>query len=586
MNTSQHYFYILCLVQTNRAMGWRVRFVNAIDPIAQDLTVDHPLFSLGMKDIFHSIMKNNANKSKGKSSSSSHHRRSKGNTKVNKSGEDTLQYSYDYQNDEQTAVEEYPWVEILTLKSEERNEKKSRWIHVDPTFELVDEPLLVELIRGQKDSILKKGSSSLKLKGATIPVSYVVAVEPSPTRHSTFASSSSRQLKQLSSSRIVDVTPRYANKWSRTLRLRGATAKHLEKSRGKCSNRWWTKTIKKTNSYFSTKNTASGGDRKASPVKIEKNMKGEDILVLDDSSEDEKKSPLNQKDSSNDVNDDNAYDDDDSTEENEFNSAKANEAIPTSKSAFKNHPLYVIPSVLKNQEVLAPDAKKRLCGMFKGELVYKRNDVSTALPAKKWLYEGRKVREDEISNPVKKIKGRKKAAKKGFKALSSYGEDDASKTQSEILASSVANGDFEEKEDDKVHIYGRWQTDPWSPAYVGPNDEIPVNEHKNVELALINPGLVHLELHRISLVAKKLSIPYAPCLLGFEGHGGNRTPTIRGIVVHEHNEDLLRCAHTEYESQAVEDAYKKKQEEIYRRWRRLINGVLTTERLKREYGDA
>ena len=74
--------------------------------------------------------------------------------------------------------------------------------------------------------------------------------------------------------------------------------------------------------------------------------------------------------------------------------------------------------------------------------------------------------------------------------------------------------------------------------------------------------------------------------LVFEGHGGNRTPTIRGIVVHEHNADLLREAHTEFESQVIEDAYKKKQNAIIHRWRRLVYGVMTADRLKREYEKA
>jgi xeroderma pigmentosum group C-complementing protein len=71
--------------------------------------------------------------------------------------------------------------------------------------------------------------------------------------------------------------------------------------------------------------------------------------------------------------------------------------------------------------------------------------------------------------------------------------------------------------------------------------------------------------------------------LGFEGHGGNRTPTIRGIVVHEHNDELLREAHVEMESQLVEDEYKERQRLIYGKWKRLIKGVLTKERLAREY---
>jgi xeroderma pigmentosum group C-complementing protein len=62
-------------------------------------------------------------------------------------------------------------------------------------------------------------------------------------------------------------------------------------------------------------------------------------------------------------------------------------------------------------------------------------------------------------------------------------------------------------------------------------------------------------------------------------------PTIRGIVVHEHNADLLREAHVEFQSQLVENEYKERQREIYGKWKRLIKGVMTKERLEREYAN-
>ena len=78
--------------------------------------------------------------------------------------------------------------------------------------------------------------------------------------------------------------------------------------------------------------------------------------------------------------------------------------------------------------------------------------------------------------------------------------------------------------------------------------------------------------------------PYAPCLLGFEGHGGNRTPTIRGIVVHEHNAELLLEAHVEMASQILEQEHQEQQSSVYKKWKRLLVGILTKERLERDYG--
>ena len=592
-------------------MGWRVRFVNAIDPVSQDLTVDHPLFSLGMKNAFQSIIKSTAATTKAERKKKRSKKASSTDMSNDMSMSMTPQVTTMDNVDEIGTPLEYPWIEVLIHKKQNvgdptaivsttdtRSKSKSsskRWIHVDPHFELIDEPSLVELIRGQKHNIKK--ITSLKKNGAMVPVSFVIAVEHTLDCGTCSTSASSQSMNHhhntynntaLETTRLTDVSPRYASKWSKTLRLRGATAKEIEKSGGNCSNIWWSKTIKKVNKYFITSRTKSSKSSsmkttksgrkvsKPSPMTIEKKETGEEVLVINDDSSSEDNATNNK----------NSCNEDDDVEEDvgeadELMESKTNEAIPTSKNAFKNHPLYVIPSVLKSQEVLAPDAKKRICGMFKGELVYKRCDVSTAMNSKKWLYEFRKVRESELMKPVKKIKARKKPVKKGFQALDAYGGN-ADESQADILAKSIAKGDFETK-DGMVSLYGLWQTDPWSPPYIGPNDEIQVNEHKNVELALLNPGLVHLELYRISKVAKSLGISYAPCLIGFEGHGGNRTPTVRGIVVHEHNADLLREAHTEFESHVVEDAYKKKQDEIILRWKRLVNGVLTADRLKREY---
>jgi Rad4 beta-hairpin domain 3 len=85
-------------------------------------------------------------------------------------------------------------------------------------------------------------------------------------------------------------------------------------------------------------------------------------------------------------------------------------------------------------------------------------------------------------------------------------------------------------------------------------------------------------------VAKKLSIPYAPCLLGFEGHGGNRTPTIRGIVVHAHNERLMREASAEVSSYTMQQEQDSRRHGALQRWKKLFVGLLTKDRLEREYG--
>ena len=93
-----------------------------------------------------------------------------------------------------------------------------------------------------------------------------------------------------------------------------------------------------------------------------------------------------------------------------------------------------------------------------------------------------------------------------------------------------------------------------------------------------------MEQPRLAGIARKLGIPYAPCMLGFERHGGRGTPSIRGIVVHDHNVGLIREAAIEWESHVVEKERNERRKEVLKKWKRLVVGLLTKERLEREYG--
>ena len=197
---------------------------------------------------------------------------------------------------------------------------------------------------------------------------------------------------------------------------------------------------------------------------------------------------------------------------------------------------------------------------------------------------GRQVRQSELSKPIKQVKARKKPASKNFKALKSYGVGESNDGSAERRLQDIQDAS-QPLEDGMDRLYAEWQTDPWSPPPVAPTDPIPVNDYKNVELELLNPGLVHIEYRGIAKVAKKLGIPYAPCMLGFEGQGGNRVPTVRGIVVHAHNEMLLREAGAEVTSHALEQENTNRRRLVLKRWKKLLVGLLTKDRLEREYGD-
>jgi Rad4 beta-hairpin domain 3/Rad4 beta-hairpin domain 1 len=507
------------LIVMVRALGWRARLVCAIEPIPMDLTVNHPLLTSFRNNIFTSVKP--AKKTR------------------------TMKHLPD-------EIESKPgtdhsigmlWVEILCRDDHNTKNPNYRWFHVDPIHKLINQPETVEGLLGQRMQQQQRYT-----------LAYTVSVE-----HSLKCNYDSSVTQEPPRLRLTDVTPRYAQSWIASLRKRGIIRNKNCDVEDLVRNSWWTKTLGTINAvhrpmksiHTSIPFTANGGSI-------------QDPIRLDDIEDNvENLDPL------------------DDHENDELVKAANNESIPTSKAGFKTHPIYVIPSELGKTEVLHPDAKQRVCGVFKGQLVYRRSDVSTMYTAKKWLYVGQKVRDSEIAKPIKTQTKRKKPPTKGFKALRSYGvgvTNDGDEDRQIELGSIPLD-------DDTDKLYGIWQTDPWSPAYVGPNDDIPTNEFKNIELALLNPGLVHIDQTGLAGVAKKLGIPYAPCLLGFEGHGGNRTPTVRGIVVHAHNEQLIREAGAEVHSFEVEQACSDRRRFLLLQWKRLMVGLLTKDRLEREYGN-
>ena len=427
-------------------------------------------------------------------------------------------------------------------------------------------------------------------RAAVVP--YVVGVEYCPiilNSNKTRSTLADADVESTTRIRWTDVTPRYAHSWIASLRRRGIwrgnkSTTNMEEA---VSQSWWSRSLQSINKYCDA--SCQQQHKTAAAAIASSPQQGkcvQDAIVLDNScvySEDDETSrsklpSLDKQQQQQQIHDtlDTIFDAEASMERAQLNTtARQNEAIPTSKAAFQTHPLYVIAAALGKAQVLVPDAKKRICGVFKGQLVYRREDASTARTATKWLYQGRQVRPSELARPVKIVKARKKAVPKTFRALRSYGVGTADQETAE----------FEKDDDGMEKLYGHWQTEAWSPAPVGPTDPIPVNEYNNIELELLPPGLVHVDQTGLAATAKKLGLPYAPCLVGFDGHGGNRTPTIRGVVVHVHNEALLREAGAQVHCHTVAQEHHNRRQAVLLRWKRLMVGLLTKERLDRQYGD-
>lgn len=523
-------FITALFVSTCSALGWRVRWTQALNTIPCDLDVSHPLLSSN-QHVFTTMCQK-----LGDESSIPIDFSSKGNKKRKLATEEedakpsasvTLK-----RHGEKVARNSLEWIEVLICTQQGG---RLQWTHTDPARRLVDRPDKVEKLWAKVSSSLRDNKKS------KVPIPYALAVEG----------------KDENSPRFTDVTRRYALSWIESLRARGLIRGKETMTKDRIKQTWWNRTLNQLN-YLN--DGADNADLKSKSAGTTLN----EAIILDDSenAEDKKMSV-------------------EEMEEHNLQTAAESEALPTSKAAFKSHPIYVIESVLNSTEVLAPDAKKRICGVFKGQFVYRRSDISTAFPARRWLYRGRQVKEGE--KPVKRVKARKRASK-SFQVLKTYGVGEGNDGSEGRRQQDLVDGSAP-LDDDMQDLFAIWQTQKWSPMPVGPNDPIPVNEYKNIELELLNPGLVHVDQRGAAAVAKTLGIPYAPCLLGFEGHGGNRTPTIRGIVVHEHNATLVEEAYSEYATHQDTVASEKHERRILFLWRKLFVGILTRERIEREYGE-
>lgn len=387
-----HLTYLLFFdMLITRSLGWRARFVSALDPLPLQLTVDHPLLEFNTKvghattgassNQYRSILRDVVRLMEEGGVLKARNTESK---KLIESRKDTELVPF--RNGSKSNI---CWVEVLCndneskhkqsnhvskIKSNERHSvQTARWVPIFPHQKSCDAPLDAEIFIAQLDeeaqsNTLKQPAKYEKpsCQSRKAPkrkyVSYVLASEhfQSPNRKSMV--------------RLTDVTPRYSSTWSQTLRLRGATGRELSKSGGKCVDLWWSDSLKAVNNIYrssssrdrSKSNCESGAKissvKSPTPVTVTKtqthNGKTVEVLEIASSSEDETPKHL----------DSDQEDDIDHEETKQLSATISQEPMPKSKAGFKQHPQYVIPSVLNSTEVLHPDARKHICGVFKGEM--------------------------------------------------------------------------------------------------------------------------------------------------------------------------------------------------------------------------
>ncbi|KAI9315767.1 hypothetical protein BX666DRAFT_2019811 [Dichotomocladium elegans] len=247
-------------------------------------------------------------------------------------------------------------------------------------------------------------------------------------------------------------------------------------------------------------------------------------------------------------------------EQEEMEKLETREPMPTSISAFNNHPLYALERHLKKFEVLHP--KKPILGHIKGETIYPRSCVKMVHTPETWMKKGRVIRSGE--EPMKYVNARAVTLeKKRIKELAK-----------------------QEGHDLQVACYGEWQTEAFRPSPVI-NGIVPRNSYGRVDLFtadMLPKGGAHIPINGIAKIARKIGIDYAEAVVDFEFVRHRSVPVTNGIVIAQENKEMLMEAWDEYENAESNKAIEKHEKQVYERWRKLILGVLIKSRLDRDYG--
>ncbi|CAF0957775.1 unnamed protein product [Rotaria sordida] len=234
----------------------------------------------------------------------------------------------------------------------------------------------------------------------------------------------------------------------------------------------------------------------------------------------------------------------------------AQQPIPQTKAELNGHPLYVLKSKLLKFEGIYPKDTPPI-GWFKEEPIYPRENIHILRSKQTWLKEARQVNQGE--EPYKIVDGRIKNIDRKMGVTIRP----------------------------ELELFGEWQTSEYVPP-VAKDGIVPCNEYGNVDLfkpEMLPHGCVHIVEPNAARLSKKLGINYAEAITGFDAHGGGSHPVMEGIVICKEYEQTLRDAIEQQKQITIEKEIKKKEERIYKNWRKLIRGLIIKQNLAKKYAD-
>ncbi|PCH40265.1 Rad4-domain-containing protein [Wolfiporia cocos MD-104 SS10] len=267
----------------------------------------------------------------------------------------------------------------------------------------------------------------------------------------------------------------------------------------------------------------------------------------------------------------------DDLEDEELQTNQLTEGMPTTMGGFKDHPIYVLERHLKRDEVIYPMIE---LGKFRGEPVYARSSVLSLKTAENWTRQGRRVREG--AQPMKWVKQRAMTVNKQRAIEMALSE------QRDKIESGEADGAGFASEDGVMQgLYAESQTELYRPDPVV-NGKVPKNDFGNIDLyvpSMLPAGAVHIPYRGAAKNARQLGFDYAEAVTGFEFKKRRAFPVLTGIVIAAENEQAVLEAYWEAEHDAEEKRRAKRQEQVIKRWTKLIQGLRIRQRLQEQYAD-
>ncbi|KDQ25687.1 hypothetical protein PLEOSDRAFT_51943 [Pleurotus ostreatus PC15] len=256
----------------------------------------------------------------------------------------------------------------------------------------------------------------------------------------------------------------------------------------------------------------------------------------------------------------------DDIEDEELDANEMKEAMPTTISGFKDHPLYVLTRHLHQNQIIYPEPPDTPeLGKFRGEPVYPRSAVVDLKSSENWLRsEGRVVKAG--CQPLKMVKARSGTVNK-------LREIETLKT------AGAGNGEVMQG------LYARGQTEMYVPPPVI-DGIVPKNNFGNIDLyvpSMLPRGGVHVPFKGVAKIARQLGLDYAEAVTRFDFKNRRALPVIEGVVIAVENEDVLLEAYWEAEKEAEEKAHKQREERVVKRWKRLIQALQIRQRLQNQY---